>query len=248
MAAQSASHTPHFTPGGPTLSLELLAHIPPAITADPSAVLVFHGARFGENAIAVARAFAGRVIGTDQDAEAVSYARMQLGTPGTPANVTFRVLSPLATAMPAESCNVVFLEGIISELSASRTLAEAVRILRPGGMVCISDSIWVKTPVPTAIAELWETANRKVHTLDDLGTLAASRGLEQVAQRDASTVLEAFYSQFIEDVRHKVKTHFEGEKHLKGLIRHYKHEIDMYLKFGGRDHMGYGISVYRKPD
>jgi SAM-dependent methyltransferase len=141
---------------------------------------------------------------------------------------------------------VVFLEGILSEFPAGKTLAEVGRILKPGGYICVSDSIWLKRPVPSNIAEIWETLNRKVSTMEELVAVFEARGFATERMMECSDVLASYYEQFYREVRERVRNKFMGEKHMKGLIRHYKHEIDMYLKFGGSDYMGYGVLMGRK--
>jgi SAM-dependent methyltransferase len=234
---------PVLTPGGPALSGEMLKHVPHDIRASKEAALLFLGCRFGENALAVAKHFAGKVIAGDEDTEAIYYAKMELEELGGPPSLSYRTLSPAATALMPASMDVVFLEGVLSEHSASKVLSEAKRVLKPGGSLCLSDSVWLQKPVPSFIAEVWEAPDRKVPTLEELEAQLKDRGFEIRWSRICNGVLDSYYRQFSANAHERAKKGFEGEKHMKHLIKHYKHEIDTYEKFGGRDFMGYGAVV-----
>ena len=56
---------------------------------------------------------------------------------------------------------------------------------------------------------------------------------------DRSRELRAFYLQFKDDAKSITQSGFEGIKHLKSVVKKYKHEIDVYTKLGGDEHLGY---------
>jgi predicted GIY-YIG superfamily endonuclease len=93
---------------------------------------------------------------------------------------------------------------------------------------------------------LWESPDRKILTPPLLQSMLEERECIVLQLDERSEVLGPFYRQFQETVRGIAKSGFEGMKHQKTLVKHYKHEIDVYQKNGGDRYMGYFSAVARK--
>ncbi|MDT8323844.1 MAG: methyltransferase domain-containing protein [Bacteroidota bacterium] len=238
----------HLTPGGPRLSRALLAQVPVEIRKDPDAALLLMGCRMGENPIALAEDFAGRIVGIDEDAETVFYAKMAITEAEVESRVSAQFMTPVQTNFRPGRFNVVLLEGVFSGYPVGRVLKEALRVLADDGWLLVADSCWLTDEVPTYVRELWESPDHKMHSREGLRQLLEERGLEIINLEDRSDVLGAFYQQFNSTVKGIAKGGFEGLKHMKGLVKHYKHEIDVYHKHGGRKFMGYMSAVSRRKE
>lgn len=80
-------------------------------------------------------ATAARVVGVDVDEESVGYARRRYGGP----SVEFHVMDAEALAFPDASFDVVCSFETIEHVRApARAVAEAARVLRPGGVLVVS--------------------------------------------------------------------------------------------------------------
>ncbi len=236
----------HLTPGGPKLSRALLAQCPRELREDPDASLLLMGCRMGENPIALTEHFAGRIIGIDEDAETVFYAKMAITEAAVAQQVAAQFMTPVQTNFRPGRFNVVMLEGVFSGYPVGRVLKEALRVLADDGWLLISDSCWLEEEVPTYVRELWESPDHRLHTREGLQKLLEDRDLDIITLENRSDVLGPFYNQFNSTVRGIAKGGFEGLKHMKGLVKHYKHEIDVYHKQGGKRYMGYMSAVSRR--
>lgn len=236
----------YLTPGGPALSMELVARLPEEIRADPDASLLLMGCRQGENALALAESFAGRIVGIEEDSESVFYGKMAAAERKLATRVSLQFMAPVATNFRVGQFTVVLLEGVLSSYPPGKVMKEALRVLAPTGWLLASDSCWLEEDVPTFARDVWEGPDHKVLTPPAVRALLEERGIEVLALEDHSEVLDHFYRQFHDTVRGIAKSRFEGMKHQKALVKHYKHEIDVYRKHGGARYMGYFAMVGKR--
>lgn len=235
----------HLTPGGPALVRDIVKQAG-IDSADPALNTLTIGSRYGEHAIALAEIIQGQVLAIEEDPEAVFYAKMAITQSGLASRVRTRFASPLSLAVPPASFDMVLLEGILSAYPRHKAMRQALQTLKNGGVIAISDSYWRADEVPTFVRDVWESANQKIATKQDILDLMDAFGLDLIMLEDRSSVLSPFYEQFTGEVKGIVKAGFEGMKHQKTLVKHYKHEIDVYLKHGGRKWMGYFVAVAKK--
>ncbi|MBR9978924.1 MAG: methyltransferase domain-containing protein [Bacteroidetes bacterium] len=236
----------HLTPGGPGLTRTVLAELPEEVRRDEQASLLLMGCRQGENALALAEVFPGRIIGIEEDSEPIFYGKMAVSERGLASRVSLQFMSPVSTNFRAGQFRIIILEGMLSGYTPGRVLREALRLLDDRGFLLLSDSCWLADDVPTYVRDVWESPDHKILTPPQLRQLLEERGMEILHFEDRSRVLDSFYRQFEDTVRDIAHGGFEGMKHRKSLIKHYKHEIDVYRKHGGDRYMGYFSMVARK--
>jgi SAM-dependent methyltransferase len=236
----------HLTPGGPRLTRTLIAQIPDELRLNPAASLLLIGCRQGENALGLAEHFAGSIVGIEEDSESIFFAKMAATEMALASRVSLRFMAPVATNFRNGQFDIVIVEGVMSSYTPSRVLKEALRILADDGWLLLSDSCWLEADVPPYIRNLWESPERKILTPPLVREMLVERGCEVLQLDDRSEVLGPFYRQFQETVRGIAKGGFVGMKHQKGLVKHYKHEIDVYQKNGGDRYMGYFSAVARR--
>jgi len=242
----SSLYPAHLTPGGPALSITLLQHCPTGILSRADAQLLLIGCRHGENAIALSSVFAGGIIGIEEDPEAVLYGKMAALESGLASRVSLRYMSPVATNFLPKQFDVILLEGAFSSYPPGKILKEASRLLANDGLLLFSDSCWLHDSIPTYVRNVWETKDHTVLTTEAILAFFKERGFEILHSQLRSDVLKSFYAQFHDSVRAIAKDGFQGFKHMKTLVKHYKHEIDVYSKHGGDKHMGYLVLVSKR--
>lgn len=239
----------HYIPGGPSSSLKRLrAGLALLDSEDPPPRILFIGTGRGEHPIAASRDLGRQVLGIDEDPDDVLFGKMAVLELGVTPAPSLKTMSPTTIDLPAESLDLVMVEGILTTYHRRSVLQEVKRVLRPGGIAVILDPYWRTVPVPSSVRELWESRTFPVLTKDDSIAILEEIGLTLKRFTDVSRELDGFYRQFGQDIRTMVRSQFEDMKHVKKLVLHYKHEIDMYTRFGGKTYMGLGTYyVTKKP-
>lgn len=107
---------------------------------EPGLTLLDCGCGPGQITVGLAKALLpGRVTGIDLDATVLDQARRRARDAGQ-ANVEFREASVFDLPFPDESFNVVYCHALLCHLPAPQgALAEAWRVLKPGGLVAVSE-------------------------------------------------------------------------------------------------------------
>jgi SAM-dependent methyltransferase len=233
----------NLAPGGPRLVRKLVHNMPDTDKYTEESSCLYIGSRYGENALAMAELFPGTVLGVDEDSEGLLFARMATAKAGHGKRLAFKFMAPVTLSVPDASLDIAVLDGLLTTYPKSKLLSETHRAIKPGGVLALTSSVWLAEPVPTYVREVWGSIEYQVPTREELRAMLDAAGFEVRAFMDASKELEPFYRQFSGDAHSIVSGGFEGLKHMKSLVKHYKHEIDVYLKLGGRKYMGYAAVI-----
>lgn len=159
---------------------------PQAIAAlRPGETVLDLGSGAGFDAFLAARAVGvdGRVIGVDMTAEMIAKARTNAAK-GSYDNVEFR--QGLIEQLPvADSCVDVIISNCVINLSPEkpRVFAEALRVLKPGGRIAISDVVATAELPPEARADLalYTGCMAGASTIDELEQMLRAAGFVDIA-------------------------------------------------------------------
>lgn len=245
----------HAIPGGPAAALRRL-HKGLSLLGGPSALegssepkapssipaILFIGTGRGEHPITAAERLGYTVFGIDEEPDDILYGKMAAIDRRLPSPPVLKTMSPLTLDFEDGSMDLVQVEGILTSYPRRAVLSEIHRVLKPGGVLVLFDPRWKTVPVPHSVKELWESRSFPVLTREENEAVLRELHFNPHAFEDASSDLEGFYRQFSRDIRAIVQSGFEDMKHVKKLVTHYKHEIDMYARFGGRTYMGLGVT------
>jgi len=129
---EAALNTPFVHPGGAVAT----AHVLSSLGLGPGAVALDLGCGTGATALEASRAGA-EVVGLDLRAAMLAAARRRHGS-------LRLVRADLDAGLPFDDAvfDAVWAESVVALLDPRRVVAEAVRVLRPGGRFAVNERIW----------------------------------------------------------------------------------------------------------
>jgi ubiquinone/menaquinone biosynthesis C-methylase UbiE len=146
---------------------------------------------------------------------------------------------------PDATFDVLWAEGSIFVVGFEKGLASWKRLLRPGGYLCLTESVWfTETPSPEAAA-FWNDCYPAIKTVRETCAIAEDAGYEVVATfpLPKSAWWENYYVPVhtrIEDLRPKVA----GNPEAKAQIEFAEREAAVYREHA--DEYGYEFFILRK--
>jgi len=214
------------------------------------------GCGVGQTAVFLAKRHGCRVVGVDISQAMVDRAWERARRAGVEEQVEFRVADIVDLPFGDGRFDVVFGESItVFSADHAKAITEYTRVVKPGGMVGMNESTWLKPPSSEFIAWFAQdmAANARTHTAEEWEALLEGAGLRDLVVR-TSTI----------DTREEVR----------GLLRRYG--LGGFLQMFGRglalyarnpeyraflreirqsgvappdvvDYLGYGLYIGRKP-
>jgi len=236
--------------GGEAATRELLA----LCELGPGVRVLDIGCGSGTTACLIADLYGASVTGIDFSPVMIEQARARAARSGLETLVSFRTGDAFELPFEDESYDVGIFESVLTPLPGDKGLAlnELVRVLRPGGLVAVNESIFHEG-APADMEELLSQhpAIFGAFTPDSLRELVEEAGLEirQMILRDTGDLPSAVDQLgFMGIVRFMVTVY---PKVLWKLLRDKRFreasQIDDKVTKLGKDHMGYVLLVSRKP-
>lgn len=242
---QKQSHL-EFTPGGFPILRKLFLQTGIHKRTNPHSDVLLIGVRNYETANRIAQEFDARVVGIDEDAEAIIAAKETASRHPEGSHAAFKVMSPMEIDFPAGSFDYVVCEGMLNVYPKSKLFRQIKKMLRGDGYLLAMEACWKQVSAPTSVRNVWEERSSPIPMFARWNDLMMNDGLVLESIEDISIELDSFYAQFRSPI-HSIIQQNEGlSKMYKKLVTKYKHEIDVYLHHGGKKWMGYCALVARK--
>jgi len=146
-----------------------------------------------------------------------------------------------APDIPPESLDLLWSEGAIAHLGWSQGLRIWKGLLRPGGIMAITDATWFEENPPSEAQQAW------AQWYPDMGTEASNL---QIASEQGLEVLSHFrlprqdWWAYFDQVTTQCQKH-RGDESLSEVIAGMQEEIDLYQRTGNS--YGYVFYILRKP-
>jgi SAM-dependent methyltransferase len=144
-----------------------------------------------------------------------------------------------------ESFDVVWSEGAIYFLGFEKGLGRVKELVRPGGYVAVSESVWLKTDPPREVVELWEaypeidTVERKLEIVSRLGYELSGHFI-----LPASSWTDQYYDPLASRIPDYEKK-WKGIPDAESVLEEARTEVAIYEKYP--DYYSYAFFVMRKP-
>ena len=181
--------------GGWSATRRLRAWERQQVRLEPGERLLDVGCGLGDAALALAADLGvdGEVVGIDLSEHMIAAARARAMNVACP--VRFMVGNALEIGEPSSSFDVVRSERTLQWLTdPGAAVAEMVRVLRPGGRLCLIDTDWSTfsidvgdTDISTIVHNAMQVERRRASTVGSrLGALVQEAGLDQLEQSTAT--------------------------------------------------------------
>lgn len=142
----------------------------------------------------------------------------------------------------------VYTQGAASTLQRIKILHEIKRILKPGGVYCLGELVYIKQEVPVSIKSVWEIAGIAPIEIEQAAPCYADAGFTLLDTTDLSKTLFMMYERYREimhdGANQMTEDEFQALRH--DLIR-LKHEAEIFIKMGGDKYTGYFMYELQKP-
>ncbi|MBN1812284.1 MAG: class I SAM-dependent methyltransferase [Anaerolineae bacterium] len=153
---------------------------------DEGAYVLDVGCGVGVTPCHVARAYGCQVVGVDLRAAMVQRARERAQREGVGEQTEFRVADARDLPFDDAAFDVVVCESVLAFLSGrEKAMEEFARVAKPGGIIGINESTWIKEPTPELRAQVTRSfkGNLDVQTSEEWRKLMEGSGLKDVVVR-----------------------------------------------------------------
>lgn len=223
-------------PGSEASTLRALSLCP----LPPHPAVADLGCGSGASTLVLARALQVPILALDADGTALDdlweAARTQdlltLVMPGTG--------DMAAPGIPTESLDLLWSEGAIAHVGWSQGLQTWKELVRPGGVMAITDATWFEEEPPVEAKRAWEQWYPGMGTEATNLQIARALGLEAIGH---FRLPRQDWWDYFDQAAAKCQ-HHRGDESLSGIIAGIQEEIDLYRRAG--DSYGYVFYILRK--
>ncbi len=224
-------------PGSETSTLRALGLCP--LPPRPGVADLACGA--GASTLLLAEALQVPILALDADGGALDTLWAEAEARGLLPRVLPRCADMAAPGLPPESLDLLWSEGAIAHLGWAPGLALWKDLVRPGGVLAITDATWFEADPPEEARRLW--AEWYPGMGDEAANLAAARDLGLEVLGHFRLPREDWWD-YYGAVEHQCRLH-EGTPGLEAIIAAQRSEIETYRRAGHS--YGYTFYVLGKP-
>ena len=235
---------PRAGPGSDRTTLEALSRLP---TLAPEARVIDLGCGPGRQTLTLARALSTPIVAVDLYAPFLDRLRQSALDAGVDAWIQPRHADFAALDDPDASFDLVWSEGAIYLLEFAKGLAAWRRLLRPHGLMAVSEITWLVDDPPPEVQAFWNAEVPAMSTIRGNSAAARAAGMEVF---DTFTLPDAcWFDEYYTPLRARIAELTPGAREFPALARvleEAEQEIAMYDRFG--DSYGYVFYLLRRTD
>ncbi|GAB4547683.1 MAG: class I SAM-dependent methyltransferase [Phycisphaerales bacterium] len=205
------------------------------------------GCGTGGSTLVLARALDAHITAIDAAPAFVEHLRSRAEKEGLGSRITARTGNMESPGFDEESLDLIWSEGAIYNIGFERGVRDWYRLLRPGGVLCVSELSWTTRDRPSPVQAYWTGEYPGISTpCENLATLERS-GYAPLGcfflpgscwEQEYFTPLRAGFDGFLE--RHA------GSETASRIVQAERDEMRLYERFGA--YYGYAFYIAQRPD
>ena len=146
-----------------------------------------------------------------------------------------------------EEFDLVYSQVSISTISRNKILKEIKRILKPDGVLCVSEMTSLSKTYPAFIKDIFETSGIIPLVNDELKSFYTEKNFIVLYEEDISSSLKSFYENTSAILKKNIDSLTDNEKsYYKKLLHKISHESNAYLKLGADKYIGLKLLILKK--
>jgi SAM-dependent methyltransferase len=152
-----------------------------------------------------------------------------------------------AAPFPPAVFDLVWSEGALYSIGFRRGLALCARLVRPGGVIAVSEAVWTAPEPPREVADWWTAACADIAAIDEKTGAVRDAGFDILGH--FTLPREAWWDHLYGPIRARLEglrqTWADDDAGLS-VIAEFDAEIEMFERWGHT--CGYEFFVARRPD
>ncbi len=162
-------------------------------------------------------------------------------------NIDLRMMSFESTDFHNEEFDLIYAQASVSQVNRNKIVKEIKRILKPGGLFCVSEVVSLTKEQPRFIQDIFDSSSMLPLFTEDLEKYYTERKFIVNTSEDLTSTLKEFYSINAAKLDDAVDNLTDQEKsYYKKIVNKIKHESNVYLKLGGDKHIGFRVLLLSK--
>lgn len=199
----------------------------------------------GEQTMVLASNFDGEIVAVDTHQPFLDRLSKQLKEQKPLGRVQVLNRSMDALEVPANSIDLIWSEGALYIMGFKKGLEACYDLLKPGGMMAVTELLWLKDNPPKTIADYWKNEYPEMLSLMQNTKLVESVGFELLDQFVLPESDWWHYYHPLEERINQLRKQYQNDPEGIEEINENAEEIDLYRQFS--EWYGYSFFVLKKP-
>ncbi len=164
-------------------------------------------------------------------------------------NVNVRIMDFEYTDFDKEEIDIVYSQGSTIDSRRNRIVKEIKRILKPGGIYCVGETINLQEEIPKFVEDIYEASDLMVFDSVKSEKYYTERKFEILETTKLSGSLKEYYRITLDMLKNKIEELSDSEKsYHKKLIKKISHESKAYLTQGADKFIGFKVTLLKKEE
>lgn len=233
---------PQAGPGADASTLEALRRLPPL---PPSPKVLDLGCGPGRQTLTLARALKTPITAVDLHQPFLDRLERAAAAEGLGRLITTRRVSMDALDDAPGTIDLIWSEGAIFIIGFEAGLRRWRPLLKPAGLVVVSDAAWLTDSPPAEAAAFWQACYPAITTVAENLARATKAGYEPLDHftLPSQAWWDGYYTPMLARIE-ELRPEAQRDQELAGVMAEAEQEIDMHRRFGAS--YGYEFFILRR--